>query len=111
MPAPMTAPMPSVTKLMGPRARFRLCSPVSEASFNSVSSGLVANSGLPMQTLLRVATGRSSMLESKLDASIVGASLSRPYGKILLVRAVCPSSAARPEPINGHADEHDNQTH
>jgi hypothetical protein len=31
---------------------LRLCSPVSEASFISVSSDLVANKGLPMQLLL-----------------------------------------------------------
>src|SRR5215472_4289818 len=29
IPAPMTAPIPSVTRLMGPRARFSECSPVS----------------------------------------------------------------------------------
>src|SRR5439155_22157943 len=52
MPAPMMAPIPRVTRFTGPSARFRLCSPVSEASFISVSSDLVANKGLPMQLLL-----------------------------------------------------------
>src|SRR5713226_3064883 len=52
MPAPMIAPIPSVTRFTGPRARLRLCSPVSPASFIRVSSDLVANKGLPMQLLL-----------------------------------------------------------
>src|SRR5213082_4089157 len=52
IPAPMMAPIPSVTKLRGPRARLRLCSPDSLASFISVSIGFVANKGLPMQLLL-----------------------------------------------------------
>src|SRR6266852_1183077 len=52
MPAPMIAPIPSVTRFTGPRARFRLCSPVSPASFNSESIDFVANKGLPMQLLL-----------------------------------------------------------
>src|SRR5215469_2665450 len=53
IPAPMMAPIPSVTRLMGPRARFSECSPVSRASFISTSSDLVAKSGLPMQLLLQ----------------------------------------------------------
>src|SRR6266436_6984305 len=52
IPAPMIAPIPSVTRFTGPRARLRLCSPVSAASFIKVSSDLVANKGLPMQLLL-----------------------------------------------------------
>src|SRR6266852_3343871 len=52
MPAPMIAPMPSVTRFTGPSARFRLCSPVSAASFTSESIDFVANKGLPMQLLL-----------------------------------------------------------
>src|SRR5208337_288712 len=52
MPAPIMAPIPNVIKLTGPRARFRLCSPVSPASFISVSIDFVANKGLPMQLLL-----------------------------------------------------------
>src|SRR5215469_9164417 len=56
IPAPMMAPIPSVTRLMGPRARFSECSPVSRASFISTSSDLVAKSGLPMQLLLQDST-------------------------------------------------------
>src|SRR6516225_2349837 len=56
IPAPMIAPIPSVTRLMGPRARFSECSPVSRASFISTSSDLVAKSGLPMQLLLQDST-------------------------------------------------------
>ncbi len=52
MPAPIIAPIPSVIRLTGPRARFRLCSPVAPASFINTSSGFVANKGLPMQLLL-----------------------------------------------------------
>src|SRR6266481_388713 len=52
IPAPMMAPIPRVTRFIGPSARFRLCSPVSPASFINVSSDLVANKGLPMQLLL-----------------------------------------------------------
>src|SRR5579863_6073926 len=52
MPAPIIAPIPNVTRFTGPSARLRLCSPVSEASFISVSSDFVANKGLPMQLLL-----------------------------------------------------------
>src|SRR5947208_1515618 len=48
----MMAPIHSVTRLTGPRALFRLCSPVSPASFSSASIGFVANKGLPMQLLL-----------------------------------------------------------
>src|SRR5467141_97795 len=64
MPAPMMAPIPRVTRFTGPRARFRLCSPVSPASFISVSSDLVANKGLPMQLLL---LGGSPRLPSLLE--------------------------------------------
>src|SRR2546425_5233774 len=42
IPAPMTAPMPSVTRLRGPSARVRACSPVASASARSVAIGLVA---------------------------------------------------------------------
>src|SRR5205823_13152872 len=56
IPAPMMAPIPSVTKLRGPSARLRLCSPDSLASFISVSIGFVANKGLPMQLLLSQST-------------------------------------------------------
>src|SRR6266403_6342891 len=52
IPAPMMAPIPSVTRLIGPNARLRLCSPVSAASLIKLSSGFVANKGLPMQLLL-----------------------------------------------------------
>src|SRR5438876_455125 len=41
MPAPMTAPMPSVTRLMGPRARVRACSPLASASARRTAMGLV----------------------------------------------------------------------
>ncbi len=40
IPAPMIAPIPRVIRLTGPRARLRLCSPVSDASSISMSSGL-----------------------------------------------------------------------
>src|SRR2546430_6481213 len=43
MPAPITAPMPSVTRLRGPSARTSACSPVASASARSVAMGLVAN--------------------------------------------------------------------
>src|SRR5438876_7719030 len=57
IPAPMMAPIPNVTRLIGPRARFRQCSPDSPASFISVSIGFVANKGLPMQLLLSESVG------------------------------------------------------
>src|SRR5580698_2188254 len=40
MPAPMMAPIPRVIRFTGPSARLRLCSPVSDASFISLSRGL-----------------------------------------------------------------------
>src|SRR2546425_8857610 len=43
IPAPMTAPMPSVTRLRGPSARLRACSPAASASARRVAIGLVAN--------------------------------------------------------------------
>src|SRR2546425_4044484 len=43
----MTAPMPSVTRLRGPSARVRACSPVASASARSVAIGLVANRVTP----------------------------------------------------------------
>src|SRR5205814_4324448 len=43
IPAPMTAPMPRVTRLRGPSARTRACSPVASASARSAAIGLVAN--------------------------------------------------------------------
>src|SRR5450432_886070 len=48
IPVPMMAPMPSVIRLVGPRTRRRLCSPVSWASSRIVFSGFVA-SRLAMQ--------------------------------------------------------------
>src|SRR3989442_840857 len=47
IPAPMTAPMPSVTRLRGPSARVRACSPVASASAPSVAIGLVAERLIP----------------------------------------------------------------
>src|SRR5256885_12443751 len=47
IPAPMTAPMPSVTRLRGPSARTSACSPVASASARSTAMGLVANSDIP----------------------------------------------------------------
>ncbi len=41
MPAPIMAPIPSVIRFTGPSARFRLCSPVSDACRISTSRGLV----------------------------------------------------------------------
>src|SRR5689334_19775271 len=43
IPAPMTAPMPSVTRLRGPRARTSECSPLASASARRRAMGLVAN--------------------------------------------------------------------
>src|SRR5256885_3060053 len=43
IPAPMTAPMPRVTRLRGPSAGTRACSPVASASARSAAIGLVAN--------------------------------------------------------------------
>src|SRR6266699_3061544 len=46
MPAPMTAPMPSVMRLSGPSARVRACSPRASAWARSAAIGLVANRGI-----------------------------------------------------------------
>src|SRR5271156_2855959 len=78
MPAPIIAPIPSVTRLTGPSARFRQCSPVSAASRINTSIGLVANSGLPMQRLLWRVTSPRLPPTAKLDASIVGAQHAAP---------------------------------
>src|ERR1035437_5552354 len=40
IPAPMIAPIPRVIRFTGPSARFKLCAPVSAASFISMSRGL-----------------------------------------------------------------------
>src|ERR1700747_669686 len=80
MPAPMMAPIPSVTRFIGPRARFRLCSPVSDASFIKVSRDFVANKGLPMQLLLFQVEYRLRQA-AKLDFAIVGACPDLPYNK------------------------------
>src|SRR5260370_6857350 len=89
MPAAMMAPIPSVTRFTGPRARFRLCSPVSPASFISVSSDLVANKGLPMQLLL---WGSAPISDSttNLALSIVGAHLAAPLQENLLFPSISP---------------------
>src|SRR5713226_7623787 len=71
MPAPMMAPIPSVTRLTGPRALLRLCSPVSAASFISVLIDFVANKGLPMQLLL-------PGMPTNLVVNIVGAQQAAP---------------------------------
>ena len=42
IPVPMMAPMPSVTRLRGPRTRFSECSPVAAASAFSCSIDFVA---------------------------------------------------------------------
>ncbi len=42
MPVPMMAPIPSVTRLIGPRTRLRECSPVAAASALSCSIDFVA---------------------------------------------------------------------
>src|SRR6266566_2088009 len=46
MPAPMTAPMPSVMRLSGPSARVRACSPRASAWARSAAIGLVADRGI-----------------------------------------------------------------
>src|ERR1700739_4485332 len=81
MPAPMMAPIPSVTRFIGPRARFRLCSPVSDASFIKVSRDFVANKGLPMQLLL-FQVEYVLRQAAKLDLAIVGARPDLPYNKL-----------------------------
>src|SRR5436305_11328257 len=43
IPVPMIAPIPSAIRLLGPKARFKLCSPVSCESLRMVSIDLVAN--------------------------------------------------------------------
>src|SRR5580658_2676412 len=80
MPAPIMAPIPSVTKFTGPRARLRLCSPVSSASFISVVIDFVANKGLAIQLLLwRVCTRLPlHRYNAKLDLHIVGAQHAAP---------------------------------
>src|SRR5580700_3123054 len=40
MPAPMIAPLPSVTRFIAPSERFRVCSPCSPASRVSIDMGL-----------------------------------------------------------------------
>src|SRR5437762_6605996 len=47
MPAPMTAPIPRVTRLTGPRARVRACSPLASASARRTAMGLVAKRDIP----------------------------------------------------------------
>src|ERR1700692_1992757 len=81
MPAPMMAPIPSVTRFTGPRARFRLCSPVCPASCISVVIDFVANNGLPMQTVSRRGYPTT---QANLDSScdIVGCPHLLPYHKI-----------------------------
>src|SRR5215510_7621225 len=67
IPVPMMAPMPRVIRLMGPRARRRLCSPVSCASERIRLSGLVA-SRLAIQCSphdLRCATVKSRHCKTK----------------------------------------------
>ena len=57
MPAPMTAPTPSAVSWKGPRVRFRLRSPVSPASANSMFIGFLA----------QIFAMRCSLLGSKLS--------------------------------------------
>src|SRR5271168_2246854 len=79
IPAPMTAPIPKVIKLIGPRARFSVCSPSPPwASRIRTSIGLVANKGLPMQLLLWGVVPRFLRKTAKLDANIVGAQHAAP---------------------------------
>src|SRR5215470_7917356 len=99
MPAPMIAPIPKVTRLIGPSARFRLCSPDSPASFVSTSSDFVANKGLPMQLLLHMFVLPVYPETANLDAAIVVATAPAPYKKKLLSRRIFP----RPEPVHGNA--------
>src|SRR5882762_3434044 len=108
IPAPMIAPMPSVTRFTGPSARFRLCSPVSDASFIKVSSDLVANKGLPMQLLL-CGCRLAATLDAKLDFAIVGAHPVSPYNKFLC-RAAGFRAGARPQQIHRHAEHHNHQS-
>src|SRR5215475_13072655 len=46
MPVPIIAPMPRVTRLTGPNARFKVCSPVAAASALILSIDLVANNDI-----------------------------------------------------------------
>src|SRR5271155_51022 len=84
MPAPMMAPMPKVTRLTGPSARLRLCSPVELASDMSVVMDFVANKGLPMQLLLCGICARflkKPKPPANLDLRIVGAQHAAPLQK------------------------------
>src|SRR5712691_5421617 len=110
IPAPIMAPIPSVTRFTGPRARLRLCSPVSSASFISVSSDFVANKGLPMQLLLY---GDLPLLPRP-TANLArtyhcrGAKCRAPLNKYL----GCASSYLRascPKDVDRHAHHHDHQ--
>src|SRR5260221_1376680 len=95
IPAPMTAPIPSVTRLIGPSARFKLCSLVSPASLISTSSDFVANKGLPMQLLLQKVTCSVYPKTAKLDAVIVVAEALSPYKNISYLLKPLPTKAHR----------------
>src|SRR5207253_3982124 len=108
IPAPMMAPIPNVTRLIGPRARFRQCSPDSPASFISVSIGFVANKGLPMQLLLSESVGLLYPCPFGLQhCSGAGCSALQENSTIFRSQPGIPS---RPQQINRDAQEHDDQT-
>src|SRR5207249_11924938 len=106
--APSDAPLPNMTRLIGPRARFRQCSPDSPASFISVSIGFVANKGLPMQLLLSESVGPLYPCPFGLQhCSGAGCSALQENSTIFRSQPGIPS---RPQQINRDAQEHDDQT-
>src|SRR5580700_3029498 len=114
MPAPMMAPIPSVTRLTGPRARLRLCSPVSPASFINVVIDFVANKGLPMQLLLRAVCARFPLapISGQIGfAHCRGRACCAPTEKLRnsFVRLRRRTRPSRPPPIYRQAEKYDKQ--
>src|SRR5215471_10754443 len=91
IPAPIMAPMPRVTRLIGPSARFSEFSPVSPASFINTSSDLVAKSGLPMQLLLFLPKNRKA--------------------RALLFAGSTFALCAGPQPVHRKPQQHNHHAH
>src|SRR3977135_1539223 len=109
MPAPMTAPTPSAVNWTGPSVRFRLCSPSSFASSSNMLIGFLANKGLPMQLLLLgdvPASGNAYQFGCK---HCRGAACCAPTRKIQLFRITHGRGPPGPAPINGDAQEDNDQ--
>src|SRR5579884_498812 len=101
IPAPMMAPIPSVTRLTGPSARLRLCSPLSFASANSVLTGFFANNGLLM---------RLPPLFSAVCLCLPDSIPLIRIAKLRLMRDLaCLASTAGPQPIHRNANQHDDE--